>query len=64
MLEILRSPFIIPLGAFVVAIAAVAIGSWKKVRELELNHDFELRLREMEHERKLKEMDLEIARLK
>lgn len=64
MVEIFHSPFIVPLGAFIAAIAIVGIGSWKKVREMEVQHDFELRQREMEHELKLKQMDLEIARLK
>jgi hypothetical protein len=56
------SPFIIPLGAFAMVICIVGIVTWHKNREKEI--DYELRLREMEHQKKMKEMDLEMARLK
>jgi hypothetical protein len=56
------SPFMIPLGAFVMVICIVALTMWHKNREKEL--DYELRIREMEHAKKMKEMDLEMARLK
>lgn len=62
--EILTSPFIVPLGGLLVAAVWVGFTSWRKVRELELNQDSELRLKEMEHQLKLKAMDLELARLK
>ncbi len=56
------SPFMIPIAAFVMVICIVAIVVWHKSREKEL--EYELRLREMEHAKKMKEMDLEMARLK
>jgi hypothetical protein len=56
------SPFMVPIGAFVMVICIVGIVTWHKNREKELEH--ELRLREMEHAKKMKEMDLEMARLK
>ena len=56
------SPFIIPLGAFAMVICIVAIVTWHKNREKEL--DYDLRIQEMEHAKKMKEMDLEMARLK
>ena len=62
--EILYSPFIVPLGAFVVAIVAISFGVWKKVREQEMSHEREMRQKEMDHQLKLKAMDLEMARLK
>ncbi len=61
-MDLLSSPFIIPLGAFVMVICIVAIVMWNKNRSKEL--DYELRIREMEHAKKMKEMDLELARLK
>jgi len=61
-MNLLTHPFIIPLGAFVMVICIVAITTSHKNREKEL--DYELRLREMEHAKKMKEMDLEMARLK
>ena len=62
--EILTSPFIVPLGGLLVAAVWVGFTSWRKVRERELDQDSELRLKEMEHQLKLKAMDLELARLK
>ena len=53
----------IPLGAFVMVVLIVAITSMKKMRERELEAHQVLRTQEMEHERKLKEMELEKARL-
>jgi hypothetical protein len=54
---------LVPLGAFVMAIIIVAIGTMRKMREKELQAHQELRIREMEHERKMKEMEIEKARL-
>jgi hypothetical protein len=62
--EILNSPYIVPLGGLLVAAVWVGFTSWRKVRERELDQDSELRLKEMEHQLKLKAMDLELARLK
>ena len=59
---ILMHPFIIPLGAFVMVVAIVSIVMRHKERELGIERD--LRIREMEHAKKMKEMDLEMARLK
>ena len=61
-MQLLTHPFIIPLGGFVMVICIVAITMAHKNREKEL--DYELRLRELEHAKKMKEMDLEMARLK
>jgi hypothetical protein len=62
--ELLNSPYAIPLGGILVAIVYVGFTSWRKVRERELLQESELRQKEMEHELKLKAMDLELARLK
>jgi hypothetical protein len=62
--EILTSPFIVPLGGLLVGAVWVGFTSWRKIREHELNQESELRLKEMEHQLKLKAMDLELARLK
>ena len=61
-MNFLFSPFIIPLGAFAMVICIVGIVTWHKSREKEL--DYDLRIQEMEHAKKMKEMDLEMARLK
>jgi len=60
---ILHNPILIPLAAFVMVILIVAIVHFGKMREKELQAHQELRLHEMEHERKLKEMDIEKARI-
>ena len=64
MYEILHSPFVVPLGAFVVAIAYYGFITWRKVSEREMAHEREMRQMEMEHEQKIKALDLEIARAK
>jgi hypothetical protein len=61
--NILNNPFIIPLGAFLMVIFIVAITSMRKMRERELQAHQDLRIREMEHERKMKEMEIEKAKL-
>jgi hypothetical protein len=60
---VLHNPFIVPLGAFVMVIFIVAIVSMRKMREHELRAHQELRIREMEHERKMKELEIDKARL-
>jgi len=62
-MEFLTNPIIVPLGAFAMVIAIVAIVNFVKMREKELAAHQELRLREMEHERKMKEMEIEKAKL-
>lgn len=54
---------LVPLGAFVMVIIIVAIQAVRRMRERELAAHQELRVREMEHERRLKELDVEKARL-
>jgi hypothetical protein len=62
--EILNSPYVVPLGGLLVGAVWVGFTSWRKVRERELLQESELRQKEMEHQLKLKTMDLELARLK
>lgn len=59
----LHSPLIVPLGAFLMVVIIVAISSLTKMREKELAAHQLLRQQEMEHERKMKEMDIEKAKL-
>lgn len=54
---------LVPLGAFVMVIIIVAIGSMRKMRERELQAHQDLRVREMEHERRIKELEIEKAKL-
>ena len=57
------SPFVVPLGAFVMVIVIVAINQFTKMRQKELTAHQELRQREMEHEREMKKMEIERAKL-
>ena len=54
---------VVPLGAFLMVIILVGFINFRKMREKELQAHQDLRLREMEHERKLKELDIEKAKL-
>ena len=54
---------IVTLGLFAMIVLIVAIDSMRKMREKELEAHQQLRTQEMEHERKMKELDLEKAKL-
>ncbi len=62
-MEFLNSGIAIALAPFVTVIFIVGIVFFRKMREKELQAHQELRVREMEHERKLKEMEIEKAKL-
>jgi hypothetical protein len=51
-------------GLWVMIIAVVAIGSWFKFREKELQAHEELRKKEMEHLEKMKELEVELEKAK
>ncbi len=61
-MEILQNPFIVPLGAFVTVVAIVIVESLRRLRENELDAQRELRLREMEHQQRMKELDAALER--
>ena len=54
---------IVPLGLFAMIVLIVAISSMKKMREKELEAHQQLRTQEMEHERRMKELDIEKAKI-
>jgi hypothetical protein len=58
------SPVIIPLAAFAVVVVIVAIVHLMKVRDLEIDTHQRLRIEEMEHQRKMRELDLELQQVK
>lgn len=62
-MHMLHNPLVVPLGAFLMVVIIVAISSLTKMREKELAAHQLLRQQEMEHERKMKEMDIEKAKL-
>ncbi len=50
---------LIPLAGIILIIAIVGMAFWHKVRETELQVHQDMRIREMEHQRKMKELELE-----
>ncbi len=51
-------------GMWVMIIAVVAIASWFKFRERELRSHEELRIKEMVHLQKMKELEIELEKTK
>ena len=58
------SPFIIPLWVFAMVVLIVAITQIVKIREKEMEVHQKLHIEEMEHQRRLRELDLELERIK
>jgi hypothetical protein len=58
------SPIIIPLAVFAMVVIIVAIVQLVKIRDLEMETQQRLRLEEMEHQRKMRELDLEFKKVK
>jgi hypothetical protein len=54
---------IVPLGAFAMTIIIVAITVFARMRDRELRAHQDLRLRELEHEQHLKELEVERLKL-
>ena len=60
----MESPVIIPLAAFALVVLIVAIVHLMKIRDLEIDTHQRLRIEEMEHQRKMRELDLELERVR
>ncbi len=58
------SPFVIPLAVFAMVVLIVAIAELTKIRNLEVEVYQKLHLEEMEHQRKMRELELELERIK
>ncbi len=58
------SPFVLPLGVFAMVVLIVAITQIVKIREKEMEVHQKLHIEEMEHQRRLRELDLELERIK
>ncbi|HEV2175962.1 MAG TPA: hypothetical protein VGW33_01975 [Terriglobia bacterium] len=68
MSDILSNPIIIPVvgtvfGTVMIAVI-VGLALWHKTREKELQVHQDMRIREMDHQRRMKELELEIERTK
>jgi len=58
------SPAIIPLAVFAMVALIVAITKMAKIRERELEIQQRLHLEQLEHQRKMKELEIELERVK
>ena len=58
------SPLMIPLGVFAMVVLIVAITHMVKLREKEMEVQQKLYTDEMEHQRRMRELDLEMERIK
>ncbi len=54
----------VPIGGMLMVVCIVAVVFWYISRVKELQVHQEMRIREMEHQRKMKELDLEIEKTK
>jgi hypothetical protein len=57
-------PAFIPIAGMLMALGIVAIVFWYKGREKELQIHQDMRIREMDHQRKMKELELELEKEK
>ena len=58
------SPLIIPLAGLATVVIIVAVTQLMKIRDVEMETHQRLRLEEMEHQRKMRELELELKQLK
>ena len=57
-------PVIIPLAGFALVVVIVAIVHLMKIRDVEIDSLQRLRIEEMEHQRKMRELNLELERVR
>ena len=60
----MESPLIIPLAVFAMVALLVAIAKLAKIRDKEMEVQQRLHLEQMEHQRKMQELERELERVK
>jgi hypothetical protein len=60
----MESPLIIPLAVFAMVVLIVAITKMAKIRDREIEVHQRLHLEQLEHQRKMKELELDLERVK
>jgi hypothetical protein len=60
----MHTPFIIPLSVFAMVVLIVAIVKLAKIRDKEMEVQQRLHLEQLEHQRKMQELQLELERVK
>ncbi len=58
------SPIVIPLSVFAMVVLIVALTHVARIRSLEIDVHQKLHVQEMEHQRKMQELELELQRIK
>ena len=58
------SPFIVPLAVFAMVVLIVAITALARLRDVEIDIHQKLYAQEMEHQRKMRELNTELERIK
>jgi hypothetical protein len=58
------SPLVIPLAVFAMVVLIVAIAEMTKMRTLEVDFHQKLHRAEMEHQQKMRELELQLQRIK
>jgi hypothetical protein len=56
--------FLVPIAGMLMVVAIVGIVFWYKAREKELQYHQDMRLKEMEHQRRMKELEVELEKAK
>ena len=60
----MHSPLIVPLSVFAMVVLIIAIVKLAKIRDKEMEVQQRLHLEELEHRRKMQELQLELERVK
>lgn len=58
------TPFIVPLAGFAMVVLLVAITNMMKIRDLETDVRLRLHQEEMDHRRRMQELDQRLAQIK
>lgn len=58
------SPFVIPLALFAMVVLIVAVTQVASIRDREVEIQQKLHLEELDHQRKMRELELELERIK
>ncbi len=57
------SPFMVPLSVFAMVVLIVAVAQLAGIRNLEVNVHQQLHLAELEHQQKMRELEMELQRI-
>jgi len=64
MADFLQPTVLFPVTVVVITLGVVALNVFRKLREKELQYHQDLRIREMEHQEKMKQLEIEFEKAK